>query len=264
MLGEWRMDPVLLRIGPLQVHWYGLMYLLGFAAAYVLGRLRARQPHSPLSMLLLSDAVFYGALGVVLGGRIGYVLFYQTAAWLADPALLLRVWEGGMSFHGGLVGVMVALWWFARAHDIRWLALMDFSAPLIPVGLAAGRLGNFINGELWGRVTDVPWGMVFPEAGTALRHPSPLYEGFFEGMVLFVLLWWYSAKPRPVGSVSALFLMLYGVMRFVLEFFRQPDLQLGFVWGGWMTMGQLLCMPMVMCGMMLFIYAYRNRRSTSC
>jgi phosphatidylglycerol:prolipoprotein diacylglycerol transferase len=222
-----RIDPVLLAWGPLKVHWYGVMYLCGFAAAYLLGRRRARQAHSPVREAELSDLVFYGALGVVLGGRLGYVLFYQTAALWRDPTFILRVWQGGMSFHGGLLGVMAAMAIYARQHHVRWLALMDFAAPLVPIGLAAGRLGNFINGELWGRITTVPWGMVFPGAGPLPRHPSQLYELFLEGVLLFAILWWYSRKARPIPSVSALFLIIYGLVRMLVECFRVPDPQLG-------------------------------------
>lgn len=259
MLHYPQFDPILLRLGPLQVHWYGVMYLLGFLAAYVLGCVRARRVGSVLTSAMMSDLIFYGAMGVVVGGRMGYVLFYQWHVLWHDPLLVFRIWQGGMSFHGGLLGVMLGMVLFARHHRVSWYALMDFVAPLVPIGLAAGRLGNFINGELWGRVSDVPWAMVFPHAGPWPRHPSQLYEMLAEGVLMFALLWWYSDKPRPEPSVSALFLILYGAIRFVLEFFRAPDPQLGLVLFDRFSMGQVLSLPMVLCGLVIFVLANRRR-----
>jgi len=201
--------------------------------------------------------LFFAVLGVVLGGRLGYVLFYKLGYYLTHPAEILAVWQGGMSFHGGFLGVLLALWWVARKYRLRWLVLTDFVAPLIPLGLAAGRLGNFINGELWGRVTDVPWGTVFPYAGAEPRHPSQLYQFALEGLALFLLLWLFSARPRPVGAVSGLFLVGYGVFRFVAEFFREPDDFLGLLALG-LSMGQWLSLPMILAGIAMLAWAYRS------
>ncbi len=252
-------DPVAVHLGPLKVHWYGLMYLIGFAAAWWLGRRRLRLfPY--LNAQDLSDLVFYAALGVILGGRLGYILFYDFSAYLAEPLNILKIWQGGMSFHGGLLGVITAMALFARRRGRRFFEIADFTAPLIPLGLGAGRLGNFINGELWGRVTDVPWAMVFPDprAGGLPRHPSQLYEMLLEGVLLFIILWLYARKPRPTMAVSALFLLGYGTFRFLAEFARTPDEQLGFIAGGWLTMGQLLCLPMLAAGAVLWWLAHRH------
>lgn len=251
-------DPIAIALGPLKVHWYGLMYLVGFAAAWYLGRRRAQRPDWAWPAERIDDLVFYGALGAVVGGRIGYVLFYNLPVFLDDPLLLLRVWEGGMSFHGGLIGVMTAMWLFARRFGERYFAVMDFVAPLAPIGLGAGRLGNFINGELWGRATDLPWGMVFPGAGPLPRHPSQLYEFFLEGVVLFAVLWWFSARPRPVMAISGLFALLYGLFRFLVELVRQPDAHLGYLAFDWFTMGQLLSLPLIAVGIALLTLAYRR------
>lgn len=253
-----RIDPVAIEIGPLAIHWYGLMYLVGFAGAWWLLRRRTRSG-GQWTRGQVDDLVFFGALGVLLGGRIGYLLFYSTGAWLADPLLVFRVWQGGMSFHGGLLGVIVAVSWFARRQGKRPFDALDFIAPVTPIGLAAGRLGNFINGELWGRTTDVPWAMVFPGAGPQPRHPSQLYEFLLEGVVLFALLWWFSARPRPRMAVSGLFLALYGTFRFAVEFVRAPDPGIGAVAFDWLTMGQLLSLPMILAGAVLLTMAYRRR-----
>ncbi len=252
-------DPVAVHLGPLKVHWYGLMYLIGFAAAWWLGRRRLRL-FPDLNAQDLSDLIFYAALGVILGGRLGYILFYDFSAYLAEPLNILKIWQGGMSFHGGLLGVITAMALFARRRGRRFFEIADFTAPLIPIGLGAGRLGNFINGELWGRVTDVPWAMVFPDprAGGLPRHPSQLYEMLLEGLLLFVVLWVYARKPRPTMAVSALFLLGYSTFRFLVEFARTPDEQLGFIAGGWLTMGQLLCLPMLAAGAVLWRLAHRN------
>jgi phosphatidylglycerol:prolipoprotein diacylglycerol transferase len=262
MLVHPNFDPVAIQIGPIALRWYGIMYLVGFAAAYALGRLRIRRGASGrVNVQVLDDLLFYCVLGVILGGRLGYVLFYKPGYYLAHPAEILAVWQGGMAFHGGFLGVLVAVWWLARKHRLRWLELTDFVAPLIPLALAAGRLGNFINGELWGRVTDVPWGMVFqnPAAGPLPRHPSQLYQFALEGLALFATLWVYSAKPRPVGAVSAVFLIGYGVFRFAVEFFREPDDFLGLLALG-LSMGQWLSLPMIAAGIWMYVWS-RQRAS---
>ncbi|MFT0534305.1 prolipoprotein diacylglyceryl transferase [Castellaniella hirudinis] len=253
-----QIDPIALQIGPLAIHWYGLMYLAGFALAWLLGRWRIQHYPGDITLRDLEDIIFYGVLGVVLGGRLGYALFYKLGDYLAHPASILYVWQGGMSFHGGLLGVSIAMLWFARKRGLPLLAVGDFIAPLIPLGLAAGRLGNFINGELWGRPTDLPWAMVFPGSQDGLaRHPSQLYEMGLEGFALFALLWWFARKPRPMGQTSAVFLMAYGVLRFLVEFTREPDDFLGLLAGG-LSMGQLLSIPMVLIGLGLFVWAARQ------
>jgi phosphatidylglycerol:prolipoprotein diacylglycerol transferase len=258
-------DPVAFKIGPVQVHWYGIMYLIGFAAAWWLGQRRASSPQCILQAEQISDLIFYGAMGAVLGGRIGYVLFYDFSAYLASPLNIFKIWQGGMSFHGGLLGVLAAMWLFARKHRLTFFQVTDFIAPLVPIGLGAGRIGNFINGELWGRVTDVPWAMVFPDprAGGVPRHPSQLYEASLEGLALFIILWLYSSKPRPAMAVSGIFLLCYGIFRFILEFFRTPDAQLGFVAFDWLTMGQILSTPMVLAGAGLVWWAYKRDIQTT-
>ncbi|HET8848249.1 MAG TPA: prolipoprotein diacylglyceryl transferase [Marinobacter sp.] len=259
MLQHPQIDPVAISLGPLKVHWYGLTYLIGFAAGWWLGRLRSRKPWSPLNEEQVGDLLFYLALGVILGGRFGYVIFYNFDSFLADPLWLFRVWEGGMSFHGGLLGVMLAMWWYGRKVGCGFWRLADFVAPLVPVGLGAGRIGNFINGELWGKPTDVPWGMVFRQAPDSLaRHPSQLYQFALEGVALFLILWWFSSKPRPKMAVSGLFLIGYGSFRFLVEFVREPDPQLGYLAFDWLTMGQLLSLPMILAGAVLMLMAYRR------
>jgi phosphatidylglycerol:prolipoprotein diacylglycerol transferase len=261
MLTYPKFDPVAIHIGPLKVHWYGIMYLVGFAAAWWLGLRRAKQPDSGWEPEQISDLIFYGALGAVLGGRIGYTLFYAGDRFLADPLMIFRVWEGGMSFHGGFLGVLFAMFIYAQKQKRKFFAVMDFLAPLAPIGLGAGRLGNFINGELWGRPTDLPWGMVFPGAGPQPRHPSQLYEFLLEGVVLFLIVWFYSAKPRPRMAVSGVFAVFYGLFRFLVEFVRQPDAQLQFIAFGWLTMGQLLSAPMIILGIGLLWWAYKHNTS---
>jgi phosphatidylglycerol:prolipoprotein diacylglycerol transferase len=263
MLTYPEIDPVIFSVGGLEVYWYGMMYLLGFAAAWILGISRTRGSES-WDREQVGDLILYAAIGVVLGGRLGYILFYKPADYLADPAAIFRVWEGGMSFHGGLIGVLVAIWLFARKTDRTFFQVSDFVAPLVPLGIFFGRIGNFINQELWGRVSDLPWAMVFPLAGESPRHPSQLYEAFLEGVVLFLVLWLYSAKPRMVGRVSGLFLVLYGMFRFIVEFAREPDNYLGFVILDWMTMGQVLSVPMIIFGLFIMYqsgsHGFKNQR----
>ncbi len=252
-------DPIFLKLGPFAIHWYGLMYLVAFGAAFLLGRYRMKkQPWVTLEKKEFDDILFYGVLGVIVGGRLGYVLFYKPLDYINNPLQIFYVWEGGMSFHGGLIGVLIAVAIFCFSRNKNWLILMDFIAPLIPTGLAAGRLGNFINGELWGRTTDLPVGMVFPLVDNLSRHPSQLYEFFLEGVVLFIIIWWASAVRRPVGVISALFLIVYGTLRFLVEYAREPDQYLGFLLMG-LTMGQILCIPMMIVGLIMFFWAYRRR-----
>lgn len=246
-------DPVALDLGIIQIHWYGLMYVFGFLGGYWLASRRIARGRFPLTRDQLSDFIGWVALGVIVGGRVGYMVFYQPAKLVENPLSLVYVWEGGMAFHGGLLGVIALTWWFARRHRIAPLALGDALAPLVPIGLGLGRLGNFIGGELWGRVSDVPWAMVFPGAGPLARHPSQLYQFALEGVALFVILWWFSSRPRRPGQVTGLFLALYGLFRFVVEFVREPDAHLGFIWLNWMTMGQLLTLPMVVIGLWLLL-----------
>ncbi|MCB5191111.1 prolipoprotein diacylglyceryl transferase [Methylobacillus arboreus] len=261
MLVHPQFDPVAIHLGSFGIHWYGLMYLIGFLAFLWLGKWRIQHQtwwsQSGWTTKTLDDALFYGALGVILGGRLGYALFYQGSYYLSHPHEILFLWQGGMSFHGGFIGVMIAMWLFARKRGLTFLGIMDFVAPLVPVGLGAGRMGNFINGELWGRASDVPWAMVFPQIDNVARHPSQLYEFLLEGVVLFILLWWYSSKPRARGSVSALFLIGYGGFRFLVEFTRQPDDFLGLLSLG-LSMGQWLSLPMVIAGVWLMIVSLRQ------
>ena len=262
MLIHPQIDPIAIAIGPLAVRWYGLMYLIAFGLFFFLGRYRAsRNPWRGATEALIDDLLFWGVLGVVLGGRLGYVLFYKPGFYLSDPLEALAIWHGGMSFHGGLLGVIVAMMFIGRKYRLGFLAVADFAAPLIPCGLAAGRMGNFINGELWGRtvdnVRDVPWAMIFRGGGPIARHPSQLYQFALEGILLFVILWVYSAKPRPRGAVAGLFLSGYGVFRFIAEYFREPDDFLGILALN-MSMGQWLSLPMVLLGMAMFVWSYRN------
>ena len=248
-------DPVALEIGPLAIRWYGLMYVIGILGGWWLGRVQARRPWSPVNAEQVDDMVTWIALGVILGGRVGSVLFYHFGDFIDDPMMLFRIWEGGMSFHGGFLGVLLAMWWFGRRTGIGFLALTDFIAPIVTVGLGAGRIGNFINGELWGKVTDVPWAFVVN--GTP-RHASQLYEAFLEGLVLFIVLWTFAARPRPRMAVSGLFLIGYGVARFAVEFVRLPDAHIGYMAWGWLTRGQVLTAPMIILGIFLLVAAYRR------
>ncbi len=243
-----QIDPVALSIGSLQLRWYGLMYLAGFGLGWMLGRWRASRPGSGWTGPDVDDLLTCVMIGIILGGRLGYVLFYDLPVYINDPMEIVRIWNGGMSFHGGLLGVLGAFWYFARTRGRTFLEVSDFIAPLIPQGLFFGRLGNFINGELWGKVSDVPWAIVFPGAGPLPRHPSQLYEAALEGLLLFIMVWVFSLKPRKVGAVSGLFALGYGVFRFAVEFVRMPDVQLGYLAFGWLTMGQLLCVPLILAG----------------
>jgi phosphatidylglycerol:prolipoprotein diacylglycerol transferase len=237
------------------IYWYGLAYLAAFISAWLLARYRAKQKDSGWTTEQVDDLLFYGGLGVILGGRLGYILFYNFSEFLNDPSILIAIRGGGMSFHGGLLGVMVALWLFKRKVNKSYFTVVDFVAPLVPLGLGFGRIGNFINAELWGAPTTLPWGMIFPAAGPEPRHPTPLYEAFLEGAVLFAILWWFSSKPRPVMAVSGLFAIGYGIFRFLIEFVRLPDAHLGYLAWGWLTMGQLLSLPLVVAGIILMLRA---------
>jgi phosphatidylglycerol---prolipoprotein diacylglyceryl transferase len=264
MLIHPQFDPIALQIGPVAIRWYGLMYLVAFASFYLLGRARLKQKrwadHTGLDAKGLEDLLFWGAMGVILGGRLGYVVFYKPGYYLSHPAEILAVWQGGMSFHGGLLGVILALLLFSRRRGQPFLRIMDFVAPLVPLGLAAGRLANFINGELWGRASSLPWAMVFPQAQDGVaRHPSQLYQFAGEGLLLFALLWWYSSKPRPIGAIAGAFLLGYGIFRALAEFAREPDAFLGLLFAG-ATMGQLLCVPMIALGAYLMLRSPPNSK----
>ena len=267
-------NPVALALGPLKIRWYGITYLAGFMLAWWLARVRAGKPESGWTQEQVSDLIFYGALGVVLGGRIGYILFYNFDVFLANPVVLFRVWEGGMSFHGGLLGVIVAMLLFARRYQKRFFTVADFMAPLVPMGLFAGRIGNFINSELWGGPASVPWGMrvhcrdlaqsqaevLCSSDGiwTIPLHPSQLYEASLEGIALFLILWFFSSRPRPRMAVSGMFLLFYGIFRSIVELVRMPDVQIGYLSEGWITMGQVLSAPMILFGILLIILAYKK------
>jgi phosphatidylglycerol:prolipoprotein diacylglycerol transferase len=254
-----QIDPIAIALGPVKIHWYGLMYLIGFAAVWILGKKRAEQPWSSIKPEAIEDLVTYGALGVILGGRIGYILFYNFSQFINNPIMLFKIWQGGMSFHGGMLGVFIAMWVFAKKQNCTMFQLTDIIAPLAPIGLGAGRLGNFINSELWGRPTDVPWAMIFPNGGELPRHPSQLYEAFLEGLVLFVILWLYTKKQRPTMAATGMAVMIYGCFRFFIEFFRMPDAHLGYVALDWVTMGQILSTPMILIGGFLIFLAYRQK-----
>jgi len=259
MLTHPQFNPVAIQItDSFGIHWYGLMYLIGFVAFLLLGKYQIKhKPWFGWNTQMLDDALFYGALGVILGGRIGYMLFYQLPDLIAHPLNLLKIWQGGMSFHGGFLGVLVAMFCFTKKHPQPWLKIMDFVAPLVPLGLGAGRMGNFINGELWGRPTDSDYGMIFPQVDAIARHPSQLYEFMLEGIVMFAVLWWFSRKQRPVGQISALFLIMYGSFRFLVEFTREPDAHLGLLGLG-LSMGQWLSLPMMLIGVALFLATKRS------
>ena len=255
-----QIDPILVTIGPFAVRWYGLMYIFGFLTAWVLGRYRAKRVGT-FTAHEFDDLLTWGCFGVIVGGRLGYVLFYDFAYYMVNPLEIIYLQRGGMSFHGGMLGVIFSVWFAARMRGKTLFQTMDFVAPLVPPGLFFGRIGNFINGELWGRVTDAPIGMMFPGGGPLPRHPSQLYEAGLEGLVFFCLLWAYSAKPRPRMAVSGLFLLGYGSFRFVVEFFREPDAHLGLVALNTLSMGQVLCLPMILGGALLMLYACRKNHA---
>ncbi|MBN8481904.1 MAG: prolipoprotein diacylglyceryl transferase [Xanthomonadales bacterium] len=269
-------DPVAFQLGPVSVHWYGIMYAIAFALFWWLGERRRRMGRLPVGPSAFSDLAFYGMLGVILGGRLGYMLFYGWSELAADPWSIVRVWEGGMSFHGGLLGVLLAAWLWARKQHLHYFDVMDFVAPLVPIGLGVGRFGNFVGGELWGRHTDVAWGMIFPRSfehsasieqleamakagqlAAEVRHPSQLYQMVLEGVVMFGILYAVSMKPRRRFLVSGLFAVLYGAFRFLVEFVREPDAQIGYLAWGWLTMGQLLSLPLIAFGLVLIAWSRR-------
>lgn len=278
MLNYPNFNPIALQLGPLKIYWYGLMYVLGFAGAWILATYRANKntktnvtlqtstnalkSNTCFTATEISDFIFYCAIGVIVGGRLGYILFYyiwyNLSGFIANPLVIFRIWEGGMSFHGGVLGVAISILLFAKKYHKHFLDIADFTAPLVPIGLFLGRIGNFINSELWGRVTDVPWAIVYPNGGPLPRHPSQLYEASLEGIALFVFLWIYSATTKPRGKVSAWFLIGYGFARFFCEFFREPDAPLGFIALNWVTMGQLLSLPMIIGGIGLLLWSRRN------
>jgi phosphatidylglycerol:prolipoprotein diacylglycerol transferase len=254
-------DPTAFSLGPLHVRWYGLMYLVGFLSAWWLARRRAAAPQSTWTPTDVDDLIFYSAVGVIFGGRLGWMLFYGTERILSEPLSVLRIWEGGMSFHGGLIGVLLALALLARRTKRRLVDVFDFAAPLPAIGFGAGRIGNFVNGELWGKPTDLPWGFAVPQADgtTAVLHASQLYQAFLEGLVLFVLLWWFTSRPRPRWAASGLFLVGYATFRIAVEFVRVPDAHIGYLAGGWLTMGIVLSVPMLLAGLAMLAYAYSRR-----
>jgi len=259
MLTYPEIDPVIFSIGFLKIRWYGLMYVIGFLLAWWLAKQRSKRSDSPINSEQVDDLVFYAMLGVIVGGRVGYALVYGTEQLLSDPLYLFKITEGGMSFHGGLAGVLIAMWLYGRKLKATMWRMTDFVAPLVPLGLGFGRIGNFINGELWGKPTDLPWAFIVD--GVA-RHPSQLYEALLEGFVLFAIVWGYSAKPRPYLAVSGMFLFFYGVFRFAIEFVRLPDKDPGYVAWGWVTMGQILSLPMIAAGIVLLVMAYRSTNPT--
>lgn len=261
-----KLNPVALSIGPLKIHWYGIMYVLGFLFFIYAGKWRIKKYGNTFwTSKLVDDFIFYGALGVVIGGRLGYCFFYQPIYFITNPIKIFQVWDGGMSFHGGMLGVLFVAYMFARKYKQNFFVVSDFIAPLVPMGLFFGRIGNFINGELWGRITTstIPWAMIYPQSGSMLpRHPSELYEALGEGILLFLILWIYASKPRKVGQISGIFVIGYGIIRFCLEFFREPDaFLLSFAHRTGLSMGQWLCVPMILAG--IIIYYYSSKRPIS-
>lgn len=256
-----QIDPVAISLGPLKVHWYGLMYIIGIGAAWFLARLRAKEPGFPWTATQIEDLIFYCAVGLMLGGRLGYIFFYNFQAFINEPMILFRVWEGGMSFHGGMLGAFAGMAVFAHKVGARFGDVTDFIGPYVPLGLFTGRIGNFINGELWGKPTDLPWGMIFPTGGPEPRHPSQLYEAFLEGIVLYWVLWWFRRQNPPRTAVSGMFLLLYGAFRFAVEFLRLPDAHIGYLAFGWLTMGMVLSLPMIVAGLFILAMAYSKAKA---
>ncbi len=253
-------NPIAIDLGILQVRWYGISYVAGILLAWWLLLRRANSSRQTWTSAQVADLIFYATVGIILGGRLGSVLFYNLPYYLQQPLAVVKIWQGGMSFHGGLLGVMVAVWLFGRKTNKSFFSISDFIVPVVPVGLGSGRIGNFINGELWGSPSDLPWAMVFPDprAGAISRHPSQLYEAFLEGLVLFIVLWWFSSRPRPAMAVTGLFLLGYGGFRCAIEFVRVPDAHIGYLADGWLTTGQLLSLPMIIIGFGMLMIAYRN------
>jgi phosphatidylglycerol---prolipoprotein diacylglyceryl transferase len=260
MIAYPNIDPVAVDLGFVKIHWYGITYVVGILAAWLLLRYRGRQSYWAFSDEQISDLIFYAMLGIILGGRLGSVIFYNFSYYIQHPIEIFYIQQGGMSFHGGLIGVLVAVWFFAGKIDKPFFKVTDFIAPVVPIGLGCGRIGNFINGELWGDASNLPWAMIFPDpaAGGIARHPSQLYEALFEGLLLFIILWWFSKISRPEKAVSGLFLIGYGVFRFMVEFVRIPDQHIGYLAFNWFTMGQLLTLPMIIFGVLLMALAYKK------
>ncbi len=259
MLTYPNIDPVALAIGPLKVRWYGISYVVGILTAWWLLRFRAAS--SSWTHEQIADVVFYATIGIIIGGRLGSVLFYNLPYYLDHPVDIVKITQGGMSFHGGLIGAIIATWLYGRTINKGFFVVTDFLAPVVPIGLGCGRIGNFINGELWGAPSNLPWAMVFPDprAGGIARHPSQLYEALLEGLILFIILWFYSAKPRPAMAVTGLFFLGYGVFRFCIELIREPDAHIGYLAYDWLTMGQVLSFPMIVFGALLLFLAYRQK-----
>lgn len=255
-------DPVAIDLGVLQIRWYGISYISGILLAWWFLRYRAlNTPESGWTAVQVSDLIYYGTLGVVIGGRLGSVIFYNLPYYVANPLDVLKIWQGGMSFHGGLLGVMTALWFYSRKIQLNFFDTTDFLIPVVPIGLFFGRIANFINAELWGAPTNLPWGVVFPNAGGVARHPSQLYEALLEGLVLFSIMWFYSSRQRPRMAVSGLFLLGYGVFRSSIEFVREPDRDIGYIAGDWLTMGQVLSFPMIVVGVVMLFLGYRKNKT---
>ncbi len=261
MLSYPEIDPIALALGPLKIRWYGLCYVVGIMGAWFLLNYRSQRPDSGWNKEQVADLVFYATIGIIIGGRLGSVLLYNFPYYLDNPLDIFKIWRGGMAFHGGLLGVLIAVYLYGRSIGKSFFSITDFIAPVVPIGLGAGRIGNFINGELWGKTTDMPWGMVFPhvEPFGVARHASQLYQFMLEGAVLFIILWIYSSRPKPLMSVSGLFLFMYGLFRFAIEFVRVPDAHLGYIAFDWLTMGQILSFPMILLGVILLVMAYRHK-----
>ncbi len=262
MIAYPNINPIAVDLGFISIHWYGISYVVGVLVAWILLRRRALNSQLFLDNEQIADLVFYAMLGIIIGGRLGSIVFYNFSYYLDHPLEIFFIHKGGMSFHGGLIGVIFFVWFYSRKKNISFFKVTDFIAPVIPVGLGCGRIGNFINGELWGSPSSLPWAMIFPDpaAGGIARHPSQLYEAFFEGLVLFIILWWFSRIPRPIKATSGLFLIFYGVFRFLVEFVRVPDQHIGYIAFNWLTMGQLLTIPMIMLGIIFLITAYQDEK----